>query len=310
MHARAFALSLTVLCSSFTAAADTFDAYDFRLQKLGNPFESGTTFDRSADGNFRVFARQLGAAITSVNLAPPETLGHAGFAVSAEVSVLPLGKTAVPLPTQGAFNGTLILPSIHVRKGLPFSFEVGARLGWLEKSRMGTATLEAKWALNEGFAYAPDIAVRGNITKLVNSRDFDLTAGGLDIGIGKQFALGGMITLTPYVGWNLVFVEASTGNIDFRPNRTLAQAERPSGGCDAPEDQRSSLCDIDTFKTVSWKQNSHNRFYGGLRFIGGAVMIGVEGSYSVIGKFKDTDTGEDREVPSVTAVNFTFGLDF
>jgi|CXWL01.1.fsa_nt_gi hypothetical protein len=307
MNVRPLALSLTLLCVSGTAWADP---YDFRIYRLGNPFPGSTTFDSASDGNFRVFARQFAAAMTSVNLAPPETLGHAAFAVSAEVSVIGFGSQAVPLPTDAQFSGALILPSIHLRKGLPFSFEAGARIGWIEKSRMGTATLELKWALNEGFAYLPDIAVRGNITKLINSRDFDLTAGGLDLGIGKQFALGGMLTLTPYIGWNLVFVGASTGNIDFRPDRTLAQSERPSGRCDGPEDQRSSLCDIDTFESVNASQNSHNRFYGGIRFIGGALMLGAEFSYSVIGKFKDKTTGEDREVPSVMAFNGTVGLDF
>ncbi len=57
-------------------------------------------------------------------------------------------------------------------------------------------------------------------------------------------------------------------------------------------------------------QNSHNRFYGGFRLIGGVVQLGAEVSYSVIGKFKDTKTQEDREVPSVLAGNFMLGFDF
>lgn len=306
MHA-ARALLYSVLCASGIAAADP---YDFRIYQLGNPYKESADYDASANGDFRVFARQFAAAITSVNLAPPETLGQAGFAVSAELSVLLIGNQAVPFPTGQAFNGPLLIPSVHIRKGLPFSFEVGARVGWIEKSRMGTATLELKWALNEGFAYLPDIAVRGNLTKLINSRDFDLTAGGVDLGIGKQFAVGGMFTLTPYVGWNLVFVGASTGNIDFRPDRTLAESERPTGQCDGTPEQRYSLCDIRTFESVLAAQNSHNRFYGGLRFIGGALMLGVEASYSVIGKFKDKSTDEEREVPAVVALNATVGFDF
>ena len=292
------------------APAAFADPYDFRISDLGNPLLGGFNFSPSADANFRVFARQLGAALTSVNLAPSETLGHSGFAFSAELSVVDFGKQTVKLPTENRdFHGPMLIPSVHVRKGLPFSFELGARGAWIEKSRMGAGTLELKWAVNEGFTYLPDIAVRGNITKLLNSRDFDVTAGGVDLSVGKQFAIGGMVTLTPYVGWNLVFVGASTGNVDFHPGRTLAESDKPSNN---PQEQ---FRDIYVFETVTAFENSHNRFYGGFRFIGGVVIVGAEVSYSVIGKFRDkpvskNGTGLEVDVPSVFAFNATLGLDF
>ena len=193
------------ICSLLLASAAFADPYDFRISDLGNPSPTAGAFNAkpSANANFRVFARQLGAALTSVNLTPSETLGHSGFAFSAELSVVDFGTQIVKLPTENRdFRGPMLIPSMHVRKGLPFSFEIGARGAWIEKSRMGAGTLEFKWAVNEGFTYLPDIAVRGNITKLLNSRDFDVTAGGLDLSVGKQFALGGMVTLTPYVAVN------------------------------------------------------------------------------------------------------------
>jgi hypothetical protein len=317
---RVFASLFCVLMSAVALA----DPNDFQISKLGNPFETGDPAHPSngylveANGNFRIFARRFAAAMTSVNLSPPETLGHSAFAFSAELSVVDFGDPRAPtaggLPTESSdparretdFAGPMLIPSIHVRKGLPFSFEVGARGAWIEKSRMGAGTLELKWALNEGFAYLPDIAVRGNITKLLNTRDFDITAGGLDLGIGKQFALGGMVTLTPYVGWNLLFVGASTGNVDFRPNRTLAESDKPN----------EQFRDMSVFASLSAISNSHNRFYGGLRFIGGVLMIGAEFSYSVISDFKDDDLTRakgarvDRSVAPVRAWNFTLGLDF
>ena len=292
------------------APAALADPYDFRISDLGNPLLGGFNYQPAADANFRVFARQLGAALTSVNLSPPETLGHSGFAFSAELSVVNFGNQAFKLPTEDKnFQGMMLIPSMHVRKGLPFSFELGARGAWLEKSRMGAGTLELKWAVNEGFTYLPDIAVRGNISKLLNSRDFDVTAGGFDLGVGKQFAIGGMVTLTPYIGWNLVFVGASTGNVDFHPGRTLAESDRPSSN---PNEQ---FRDIYVFDNLQAIDNSHHRFYGGFRFIGGVLMIGVEFSYALIGKFADKPvarggTGLQVEVPSVWALNATIGLDF
>lgn len=296
----AMRVALLVLLAASAAWAEK---NDFRLSQLGNPQAGGTGFDARADANFRSFARQFAAAMTSMNLMPPETLGHAGFAISVDTAVINFGTGT--LPTLGALQtgvpnrDWLALPSIHIRKGLPFSFEFGGRFGWIPESRQGFGTAELKWAINEGFRYFPDIGVRGSITKLVNSRDFDITAGGLDIGIGKQFPIGGMVTLTPYAGWNLMFVGASTSTIDFNPTRTLAEADGPE-----------QFKDLYIFAPVLAISNTHNRFYGGLRFVGAVVQLVVEVSYSAIGRFRDAKTNEDRDVPGVLGLNASLGLDF
>lgn len=295
---------LWLVLGVLTSATAFADAYDFKVYQLGKPGGAGTIAESpSANANFRAFARRLAAAMTSVNLMPPETLGHSAFAISAELSVVDLqGATELTqMPTERQMNGALLLPSIHLRKGLPWSFEVGVRAAWFEKSRMGTGTLELKWALNEGFTYLPDIAVRGHITKILNSRDFDVTAGGFDLGIGKQFAIAGMVTVTPYVGWNLIFVGASTGNVDFNPGRTLAEADAPN----------AQYTDYYVFDSVLAAQNTNNRFYGGLRLIAGVVMIGYEFSYTALGSFNDTRVGTvDLTKQAVLANNFTIGFDF
>ena len=257
---------LALVATACWAATAHADPNDFHIAKLGNPVPNGTGFNAEGNNNFRVFARQFAAAMTSVNLSPPETLGHSGFAFNAELSVVFIDTPTVKMPTEGEFSGTLLIPSIHIRKGLPWSFELGARGQWIEKSRMGAGTLELKWAINEGFTYLPDIAVRGNVTKLLNSRDFDLTAGGLDLGLGKQFALGGMITLTPYAGWTFVFVGASTGNVDFHANRTLAESDKP----------QEQFRDVYVFDSLQAIYNTHHRFYAGARFIGGVLTLGAE----------------------------------
>lgn len=295
-----------VLLSQLASA----DPYDLRVYKLGNPNSSGTGYDPAANANFREFAREFGAALTSANLTPPETLGHAGFAINAELSIVNFADSVV-IPTEQftadreGISGALLIPSVHVRKGLPWSFELGTRVGWIEKSKMAAATGELKWALNEGFTYLPDLAARAHITKLLNTKDFDLTTGGLDIGLGKQFPIGGMVTLTPYVGWNLVWVAASANTIDFDPGRDYNQS------ISTPNEQFSNTA---VFNEVTWSSNSHNRFYGGLRFIGGTLQLGAEYSVSQLPRIAvPTGNGDEtvqRELPNLTALNFTVGLDY
>lgn len=290
-------MSMRLACLALLAAAPAFAqgfSNDFQISKLGNPQPDGTGFDPRANGNFRAFARQFAAVMTSINGAPPETLGHSAFAFAADATYFAISPSQ--LPTLGNFRGPTWFPSVHLRKGLPFSFEVGARAAWFPESRMGMGGLELKWALNEGFTYLPDIGVRGFVNKLINSRDFDLTAGGLDLGIGKQFAIAGMITLTPYAGWSLVFVGASTGNVDFRPSRSTAEADT------------DLFKDYYIFNSLLAINNTHNRFYGGLRFIGGHALVNVEVSYSVFPTFRDNN--ENRSIPGVFAGTASIGLDF
>lgn len=292
---------LWLLLGALTSSAAFADAYDFKIYQLGNPKDGQAGSTPAANANFRAFARRLGAAMTSANLAPPETLGHSAFAISAELSVVDLQGATVPtqMPTVRPITGPLLLPSIHIRKGLPWSFELGVRAAWFEKSRMGTGTLELKWAINEGFTYLPDICVRASITKILNSRDFDVTAGGLDLGIGKQFAIAGMVTLTPYFGWNLTFVGASSNNVDFNPSRSLSEADQPG----------AEFQNYFVFDSVLAAQNTNNRFYGGFRFIAGVVMLGFEFSYTVLGSFTDDRIGK-VDMPAVLAYNSTIGFDF
>lgn len=308
MRLLASSLLLAVVASSSALA----DPYDFRVSKFGNP-----ATDPQANAKFRAFAREFAAALTSVNLSPPETLGHAAFAFNAELSVVQFNEDLVDLPTErfepegdgnpgrSAYNGALLIPSLHVRKGLPWSFELGMRGMWIEKSRMAAATGEVKWALNEGFTFLPDLGARGYVTRLFNTKDFDLTAAGLDLGIGKQFAIGGMVTLTPYAGWNLVWVAASSNSIDFNPGRNYQ---------DSIASPNAQFNDTSVFDDVTMGANSHNRFYGGLRFIGGALQLGAEYSLSQMPRIlvptgNGTETTE-QQLPNVTAFNFTVGLDY
>lgn len=267
---------------------------DYRLQPLGNP-----TTRPDANANFRAFARELGAGITSIGMSPPQTLGHLGFAAELELSTVSFNTSAVQFPTQGGPHNPVLLPSLHVRKGLPFSFEVGARVAYLQDSRIFAPTLELKWAVTEGFPYVPDIGLRVHGTRLLNTRDFDLTTLGVDLGLGHRFVLSSSVTLAPYGGWNLVWVGASSNNIDFNPGRTEAQASS------SPVAQ---LTDTGVYDSLTLSSNGHSRFYAGARLGLGMFQLGMELSYSNLGSI-ETTTGK-RDLPSVFAFNTAVGVTF
>ena len=281
-------MALAVLVGGPAAYADR---NDIELTKLGNP---GADAYSTPNTDFRAFARTLGAVMTATNLTPPETLGHAGFFVGMELGVVGL-PSDVTLPMVRPQEGSVLVPSVHVRKGLPFSIDVGARVGWLDRSSMFAATGEVKWAVNEGFIpWLPDIGLRAHVTHLLNTRDLHLTAGGLDVGVGKQFPLGGMITLTPYGGIDFVGVAAESELLGFEP--VDATTKQPT---------------LAAYKPVNGWENINTRFYAGGRFIGGALHLGAEVSLSSQGTIPLDERGtKSRALPAVLAFSTTLGLDF
>ncbi|OJH35440.1 hypothetical protein [Cystobacter ferrugineus] len=283
-------MALAVLVGGPAAYADR---NDIELSKLGQPgvVSAGTGF--STDSDFRAFARTLGAMMTATNLTPPETLGHAGFAVGMELGVVSM-PDEVRRPMVNALEGPALVPSIHVRKGLPFSIDLGARVGWLDRSNLFAATGEVKWAVNEGFIpWLPDIGLRAHVTHLLNTRDFHLTAGGLDVNVGKQFPLGGMISLTPYGGIDFVGVAAKSELLGFEPSDASGQPT------------------ISAYTPVNGWENINTRFYAGGQFIGGALQIGAEVSLSSQGTIPSITGGQNnRGLAPVLAFSTTLGLDF
>jgi hypothetical protein len=265
-----------------------------------------------ANDRFDAMTNELAVAISSFNMQPPETTGFSGFDLAFEYAVVGVNKTAeipgtsagTPGTPQFTPNGTspyiwplanesprdnspLLIPMAHFRKGFPFppipgltdfnvmSFEVGGRAGWITGSSMGFGMLEAKWALNEGFTFVPDLGVRGFVSRLIGPTDFDITAAGFDIGIGKQIAIGGMLTLTPYLGWNLIFAQGDSNVIDFFPDRP-----RLPNSTGVPDEFTNGTAGTNVFCSANMGQNLNNRFYFGLRMIAYLVEVGVEGSYT------------------------------
>jgi hypothetical protein len=219
----------------------------------------------------------LGLIIAPVFLAPAETLGINGFEFSLEGTVAPIfnkrdywqGKiyptdTTTTTVTQGKPESLLFIPRLHIRKGLPFSFEIGAQLSYIPESTMYTVGAEAKWAFHEGFRYIPDFALRFSINHMVGPREFELSTGGWDISISKAFGLGGMLSLTPYAGYNMFFIDASSQVV-------LAIADP-----NIPTEQNVTR----VFKAMKWQDNMHHRFFIGCRLITYIFQFVVEGAFS------------------------------
>lgn len=232
---RRLALLAAAVLTVAAAPSARAEPYDVDLSRLGAPDGAvwgalGAPGDVSALAlgarqRFAILSSEMALALSTAILQPASTTGHSGFAVDLEAATMAvhsgavgatdLGYSATPWAGARTQPSSLYLPSVHVRKGLPFSFELGGRFIYLAMSNAFAGQGEAKWALHEGFASFPDIAVRAAYTRLFGVKDWNLSTFDLDLMVSKRFGLGGVTSLTPYLVPRLTWVNGSTDRIEF-----------------------------------------------------------------------------------------------
>jgi hypothetical protein len=294
------------------------DSYDLQIWRLGRPDgdnvcagatpPSGTPVDDSCK-RFRMLATELAAMVAPRPSTPADTLGHSGFDFTAELAIAKvqgngrIGGERYWVVQQTAAGKeaptTHLIPTLHMRKGLPFSFEIGATVQWITQSNMFNPGIEIKWALNEGFKYIPDLAVRGFGSRLVGNRDLDLTVAGFDLILSKAIGIAGVVNFTPWGGWGMVMFDAATGNLDFDPSH---EAGDGSGTYDFVTDDDAN------FKFGrAIGDNRYHRFFGGVRLIAWVLDVGGYFTYTHINRF---DLGIDDKRVGVWTINARLGTDF
>ena len=168
--------------------------------------------------NFENLVEDLGQVLGPKMGAPAETLGEAGFAFNFLTTFSFIDTDASHWEAlEDKDPGTMFSGAFQVRKGLPFSFEVAGNFGYLFNSELFTLGADLKWALNEGFYYFPDLAIRGSANTLVGSPELNLVTAGGDMSASKSFGISGVMRLTPYVGYQMLFVIGSSRLVNAYP---------------------------------------------------------------------------------------------
>ncbi len=237
---RALAPIIAALVLRATAAA-AGEPLELDLAKLGAPNASvwqtygATPSDAAvaagdARKRFAQLSSQTALAFSASLLEPASTTGHSGFDFAFEsayvgVDPRPIGQpvslSGGTFPAAGAWSGRtmtpweLYLPSLHVRKALPFSVELGGRAVYLSQGTTVAGQLEGKWAFTEGVENLPDAAVRVAYTQIFGQRDWNLNATDLDFIVSKRFGVNAVSSVTPYGALRFLFVHASTDAMSY-----------------------------------------------------------------------------------------------
>ena len=110
--------------------------------------------------DFKDLTSDLGAALSYKAIRPAEPMGSLGFDIGFEVTSTKMESDALEKATTGNAPSKLLVPKLHISKGLPFGFDVGAFYTSVPSSNIGLVGGELSYALFEGGVVSPAISVR------------------------------------------------------------------------------------------------------------------------------------------------------
>jgi hypothetical protein len=206
---------------------------------------------------FENMVSELGVAIAPTAFHPARTTGFGGFAFSVEASYTKINADATTpgpasqgggvqywhLGTQGSINpntgntsqsntapdSVIQVYSLKARKGLPLGFEITGDVSYIANTVMWTAGADIRWALLEGFrtgwpSYLPDVSAGGGVRSLTGTSKFSLTTVGIDAQISKPLTLADTSVLTPYLGYQRLYIFGDSSTVDLTPNTNPLQS--------------------------------------------------------------------------------------
>jgi len=231
----AAAVALVALATPATALAGDNDMVLSRLGLIRTDSTGTPTAVVGQNLEFRALASELGVVLAPRLMSPSDTLGFGGFQFSADVGYTSITSDASwwrvlesspdPSGAAGMTHGNDAMSTIGLfaRKGMWFpvpSSEVGVGFVHLLDSGLWSGQMYAKVGLHEGYhdLPIPSVAVRGAVSRLMGSKELDLTVASFDVSMSKQLGVGGTWTWSPYGGWNLLVIVPRSEVLDATPN--------------------------------------------------------------------------------------------
>ena len=166
-----------------------------------------TTLQAVAQANFRLISEDFGSAMSYKPVSPTESLGITGFDIGVEVTSTDISKSSTALAAASGGSSpitNLIIPKLHVAKGLPFGIDIAAFYSAIPSTNIKLVGGELRVALLRGGIAVPAIGLRGAITKLSGVDQLAFSTSSLDLSISKGFLM-----FTPYAGVGQVWVDST-----------------------------------------------------------------------------------------------------
>ena len=179
---------------------------------FSNPAMAGdlTISNTMNQTEFLALSKDLAAVTSHKAIEPAAPLGITGFDVSASTSLTKIQDGAAWAKASGDSKTNVMQTKLSVSKGLSGGWDVGGFVSTVSSSNVSVKGVHVKYALLEGNAITPAIALRGSHSRMGGVSGMALNNTGLDLLISKGF-----VGFTPYAGVGTVHTSATaTGKSD------------------------------------------------------------------------------------------------
>jgi hypothetical protein len=163
-----------------------------------------TSLGSLTQDEFRNLSRDLGAAIAYKGVTPATPLGVIGFDVGVEVTDTKMENSALLGRAGAGSESHLVIPKLHVYKGLIGGLDIGAFVGGTTQVSATVFGADLRYALLDDTLTTPAVAARISGTKASGTGDLSIATGAFDVMASKQFTM-----LTPYAGAGVVRVQST-----------------------------------------------------------------------------------------------------
>lgn len=204
-----------------------------RLRTPGALSPNGVQLYSADNDAWASLMSQLGNVLAPPLVSGARTTGFRHFYLGFETSIVSIDDSAdywargtegdsMTLGTNRFVDSTLNLSRLHLRKGLPWGFEIGLSAGHIFNTSYWVWGGSLKISLMEGFrkglpAFIPDVAVRASVQTLTGDGEYNLTVPSLDVIISKPLVLGRTVVLTPIIGVQFFWTAADSESVDLTP---------------------------------------------------------------------------------------------
>jgi hypothetical protein len=244
-----FAVGSLLFSASLVARAEPMDlALERLVSNAGSclsadgtgRFQPTTPNTRCEPDNiaFKKLVNQLGFALAPSAMHSARTTGYGGFNLALEATYTNIssdadywkrGTRGAPdpstnkSPTSNQSPASLIQQySLKLRKGFGFGLEITGVVGFLPQTSLINGGADVRMAVLEGFrtgilGILPDIAVGGGVRTITGSPELQLTTVGLDAQISKPITIQDSSVLTPWLGYQYVWIFGDSGLVDLTP---------------------------------------------------------------------------------------------
>ena len=176
--------------------------------------------------NFRNLSEDLGAAASYKGVIPATPLGLTGFDIGVEVSATTLQHPEVwDLASSGTVDDTVYVPKLHLHKGLPAGFDLGAFYSSVPNTDMTLWGAEVRYAILEGGMATPALGLRGTYSKLSGINELDFHTTGLELLVSMRLTI-----FTPYAGVGQIWTNSEPVGVPSLNKEEFTQGKYFVGG--------------------------------------------------------------------------------